>query len=274
MENYISKYNNILNKYNILVEPNKPYINQIGLGDLLFYKLLQNNKIVDKIYINIYTFEKYHNEPINALEFKIQLLNDLSCNYGITNNNKKSSISNLSQLLEKIDNFKLEFNKTLPTFNKKYIVFHTKCRFFENYNYNLLKIILKRFYSKYISKYDIILLGERTFPNTWEGKIHNITTIYDELLELKNNNNVIDMTTDSIYDNLDYNRYINDLNIISNAYCNILCGHGGPFVISVCYSKRNISLFDKRLDDINIKYDNRTKLFYSFEYYLQHINSL
>jgi hypothetical protein len=154
--------------------------------------------------------------------------------------------------------------------NSKYIVFHTKCRFFKSFNYNLLKDMLTKFYNKFRCKYDIIILGEKNFPYTIEVEYHGITTIYNELTLLKQNNNVIDMTTDSIYDNLDIKKYKMDLNTIINAEYNILVGYGGQLCSCLAFN------FDKTISYVEnyiVPFHNnlKQKLYENIENYFQWI---
>lgn len=112
-------------------------------------------------------------------------------------------IENHTQL-EYLTNYKITqtyiYENILNTLNieqqyNNYIIFHTKVRmemssitnFIKN-DLPLLIIFLKNFKT---SK-NIIIIGERNL----EVKIHNIISIYDELLLLKNNNNVIDLSQD------------------------------------------------------------------------------
>ena len=83
-------------------------------------------------------------------------------------------------------------------------------------------------------------MGERIFPNTIEVDIHGITTVYNELMELKNNNDIIDISIENIYSNLDYNNYKNDIKLIKNAKYNICFGLGGQLCTSVLFGKSTI----------------------------------
>jgi len=76
----------VLEKYNIPLESNQKYVTQNGIVDLLIYCALQKQNKIGKIYVNIEHIMNYSNNPENALEFKIQLLLDIGCNFGITKN--------------------------------------------------------------------------------------------------------------------------------------------------------------------------------------------
>jgi len=93
-------------------------------------------------------------------------------------------------------------------------------------------------------------MGEQIFPTTEEVLWHGITTIYDELLELKNNNDVLDVSIKNIYNNLDYDNYKNDVNLIKNAKTNILVGCGGQFCTCLLFGKGLINYKTTELIDM------------------------
>ena len=105
----------------------------------------------------------------------------------------------------------------MKPFEYEYIIFHTKCRFTSNYNYAILKQHMKIFCKNFKTNYKIIILGERHMPSNVESDIHKMTTIYDELLELKSNNDVLDLSIDNIYDNLNFENYCKDMALIHYA---------------------------------------------------------
>lgn len=119
----------------------------------------------------------------------------------------------------------------------EYVIMHTKCRHLSSENYSLLKENVKIFCNIAKFRYRVIIMGEREFPCTIETDAHGITTVYNELLGLKNNNTVDDITVDNIYSNLNYDSYKNDVNIIKNAKYNICFGLGGQFCTSKTFGK-------------------------------------
>ncbi len=121
-----------------------------------------------------------------------------------------------------------------------YVIIHTKCRHLSGENYSLLKENIKSFCNIAKFRYKVIIMGERNFPCTEEVILHGITTVYDELLGLKNNNTINDITVDNIYNNLNYDSYKNDVNIIKNAKYNICFGVGGQFCTSIIFGKSTI----------------------------------
>jgi hypothetical protein len=83
-------------------------------------------------------------------------------------------------------------------------------------------------------------LGERTINGGVEVQTHKITTIYNELLELKNNNDILDLTKYNIYDNLNFEDYEKDMALIHYAKLNILVGHGGQYCNCFCFGKKTV----------------------------------
>jgi hypothetical protein len=114
----------------------------------------------------------------------------------------------------------------------EYVIMHTKCRHLFGENYSLLKENVKLFCNIAKFRYRVIIMGEREFPCTVEVIAHGITTVYNELLGLKNNNNIHDITVDNIYNNLDYDSYKNDVNIISDPETQFV-------VYSIEYGRKN-----------------------------------
>jgi len=252
----------IINKGNIII--------QNGIGDLTLASLLIKNNIIKcPIYNNIhfYISNMYDvNNIFTRFLFNIQLLKKLNTNI-IFYNDPNISYSEWTpklKYLSTIDNLQKYFNFD-RIINDEYIIFHTKCRFHSSFDYNSLKGCIKEFCKNFISKYKIILLGERIIPNNFESRVHKITTIYNELLELKNNNEIIDLTKENIYDNLNFEDYLKDISLIHYANNNISVGHGGQFVSCLLFSKKFISfitpeivpqdIFPKELYSKNLFYD-------------------
>jgi hypothetical protein len=219
-----------------------------GIGDLLLIGIMiKSGKIQTPVYINlfIYISNVYTiGNPTSSLLFNVNLLNKIElCEhvrfyydtdiYYTSKWNKDYSVIQSPQLLHSYFTFH-------TIFEDEYIIFHTKARFVGNFSYFEFKSDLRSFFKKFKSPYKIILLGERTFPSNKEGNIHKISTIYDELLELKNHNDLIDLTKENIYDNLNLEEYINDVNLIHNAKKNIVFGHGGQYCTCFTFSKSTV----------------------------------
>lgn len=80
-----------------------------------------------------------------------------------------------------------------------------------------------------------------------------MTTIYNECIQLKNHNDVLDLTEDYLYNNPKIDLFKRDINIINNAYVNIGVGHGGQFCLNLSFAKNMLYYVPKGLIDFNIK---------------------
>jgi hypothetical protein len=247
-----------------------------GLGDLLYSIISLENKIISSpinISINFFLNQCYDenekkiewNENLEkALEFRLKLISDI-CNHN--ENIKKSDfcfIYNENDIVytnqfkldidySLIKNYKIEnennfFCKSISNIDDEYVIFHTKIRLNSSYDYNMIKKNLKNLFSslKIKKSKKIYLLGERNFKKNYEGNVHNIQTIYDELLELNKNNEVIDLTLDEIYNSLNYDNYKKDISLINKAKWNIIIGHGGHLTSSLLFGK---TIFFSPLDE-------------------------
>lgn len=268
----------LCNKYHIQYSFENRMCHATGIGDILFRLVCFNNNLINEpFYINLMYFTRpyYMTEPINQLEFRFLLINDI-----LKYNNMKKDIikfvfSNCYDIDQNmpynlIENFNLKISHagpprqlgtlgvtpyTSPTIitirdtvtdtvidinSNEYIIFHTKCRHYNGEDYGFLKDSIKTFCKNNKLKYKIIIMGERVFPHTEEVDMHGITTVYNELLELKNNNVIIDISIENIYNNLDYNNYISDIKIIENAKYNICFGLGGQLCTSTIFGNSTI----------------------------------
>jgi hypothetical protein len=233
----------------------KPDIDQscpaLGLGDILFRLLhIQEGLCEPVFYINIHVYKttEFYPNPYDQLKFRIELLKD------ILSNHKTLSMKNV-EFVDKStmyvhQDFRYDELKTLrltllKSFwdnipkkidtSEEYIVFHTKLRLLSFCNYKEIKEKISNLCAGFKSKYKLVILGEQTFPQTLEVNIHGITTIYDQLLKLKDNNNVCDLSEKDIYSNIKYESYKKDLEIIKNAKYNVCIGVGGHFCSSLIF---------------------------------------
>lgn len=241
-----------------------------GIGDILFRMLaIKNNLITEPFYINLNNFTKsyYKMDPINQLEFRIQLILDIIKYNNIDYRMIQFVFSNNSHIDDNIpyhliETFNLKIDDTrknkVNNITEEYIIFHTKCRHNSHENYSILKSKIKQFCINNKSKYKIIIMGERIFPDTEEVEWHGITTVYNELLELKNNNNIVDKSIENIYSNLDYNNYKDDIELIQKAKYNICFGLGGQLCTSTIFGKSTIVYckVDANLNTKNFKKNN------------------
>ena len=254
-----SHYNviHLCKKYNIVPIYTNVICDATGIGDILFRILCIKNKLINCPFnINLVNFTKpyYMSDPINQLEFRMQLIMDLLKYNNIDNNSINFTFSNNMDINTTlpyihINNFKLYIDDvTTYSDTDKYIIFHTKCRHDSTEDYTFLKNKIRTFCKTFKSKYKIYIMGEQIFPITEEVIAHGITTIYNELLELKNHNDVIDISIKNIYNNLDYNNYKKDVFLIKNATYNICFGQGGQLCTSLILGNSTIVYY--KINDV------------------------
>ena len=243
-------------------------ITALGIGDILItFNLLKFKFIKGPIIFNLYHYlvePSWYPEPINAMDFRIKFIKKILTDNNFSEKDIVFVVYNSKYLNchnNELKNFlskeywslNLSIDKTLPSniLPGKYIVFHTKFRMFAGYEYNKVKEIMKTFYQNLKFNMPLVLLGEQEMVDSIEAVHHGITTIYNELLQLKIHNIVIDLTKKIIYNTLDINEYIYDINIIKNAYKNILIGCGGQFCSCLTFNGNNtITFIDKDCDAI------------------------
>lgn len=271
-----SKYTNILKKMDIQRMLEKynicPKIDHtkrgraMGLGDIMFnIRSIKLGLLPPKLPINISCFVFYDN-PANALEFRIRFLKELVEQNDLPEDTVEYIESNQLEVDQHYEwsrmtynNLNLQVPPLPPSFeNKKYIVIHTKCRHTNKLNYDLLKQIIKDVFSSLKVHVPIVLLGEQIFPNNFEHQVHGITTVYNELLSLKNLNTIIDLTKPSIYDTLDYDEFKKDCSIMMGASLNIHFGMGGALSTCMNFCKKTIA-FIPDYDSIDIEKRRNTR---------------
>ncbi len=253
---------NILDKYEIeAVDPKFPIFVHYGLGDLLFMIILQRQNKIDRLNFNLVYFDAdlcgYFDEPLNALEFRMQLLKDFNVDVGYMYlDNIKDNKTNINDLIKSIDNYNINNIATFESLNyinTPYIIFHTKLRLDADAteNIDLVKEYVTEVLTGFVSKYKIVILGERDFTckDIYVNKC--ITTIYEELMILSEKNDILDLTDDSIHNNLDYERLKYAIGIIQGAECNFTFGWGGSFCLSLIFGKKCITYIDQ-IDYSNI----------------------
>lgn len=230
-----------------MVEICYPY----GIGDLIILKQysLKNNINIEKILINK-SLLKYRLNGDNYFKFVKKFINNLfkNCEIILLENEKKTvEIKNIHNSLKiynlyDLYNFKHNYENTLIN-NKKYIIIHTKFRFDNKKNSDLfienIMPILKNFFNNLRTKYKIIIAGEKEAEKNYENNILNVQTIYNLLENLKQENDVIDITSNMISSNNDINNFENELHIINKASANITFGHGGSYVMCNSFCDKN-----------------------------------
>jgi hypothetical protein len=255
---------------------------QTGIGDILYIGLLLKNKLIDfPLYINLSTFinNPYRlNNPLQNFTFTVDLLNliydenEIVFFYdnNITYTSWEDKIINVKHNLILQNKFNF-----VNLFNKEYIVFHTKCRFSSNFNYNELKHNIYNFCKKFKTKYQIIIWGEQIMPSNFETDVLKITTIYEELKQLNNNNEVLDLTQENIYDNLNIENYLKLINVYNKSRLNIFCGvSGGNLASCICFGTNSICFNSKSSFDYVLNNNNMCNNLKICETYVDFFSSI
>lgn len=265
--------------------------NAMGIGDILWNILhLQNHIWKPPMYINLFYFTNnyYYPNPKNALLFRLELLHEILSTHTTLNKshvvffigtNYNSEQYNTKYRYDKLLKFQIDANIKFPEYNdNNYIIFHTKLRLQVNANYAQVIANIEKMCKNFKSRYKIYILGERYMPETKESNYVGITTIYKQLMYLKNHNVVIDKTIDNIYNNLDYTSFKSDISICKGAIYNIHIGYGGQFSFSLIFAKNIIQYVPNISQDseINLFLKNPNLLnykgftnFYEFTQYVQ-----
>ncbi len=243
----------VLEEYKIkLSEPKYPTYIQYGMGDILFLIILQKQGNFGVINFNLAYFNKsicnYFTNPCNALEFRIKMFLelDVKVNYMYIDNVWTNGAT-IDNLIKGITDYKLKYFPISQTIiGKPYIIFHTKARLGSDVKIRLpiVKEYVKNILSEFKSKYQIVLMGERDSFSTEKLCQACIDTFYEEMLTLKKNNDIIDLTSKSIHDNLNFEDWRNHVSIIKNAECNFIFGWGGSFCLSLIFGKKCLTYID------------------------------
>ena len=227
-----------------------------GIGDLLIYK---NNSPNEKVFYNIKHLIDYKPFPDNLIniKFNIELLLKLFEKKNVHIFYNKHVVIRPSNFNEIYHTNMINYFNIKKMYNFKYIIIHTKVRF--GFNSEKLvfdtKLKLRNFFSNFIFKYKILILGERKLDeNSATKAIPAMTTIYDECMLLKNNNDIIDLTEEKMYNTPDMTIFERDIGLINNAEYNIGVGHGGQFCFNLFFSKKSIYYCPPGL--INFKIQN------------------
>ena len=236
----------------------------LGIGDLLILKMIQisNNLDINNININqdlVFTFSENYEQKIKFITHFIEFLFP-TAKYSINDNNYKIRNNYIYDSINKsrIINFKNKYSD--------YIIFHTKMRhdgLIDKFNEEILSD-LNLFLRNFKTTKTILILGERNIGQNVETKLHKTFSLYNSLLLLRQNNDIIDLTNEVLTcGNPEFDNFLTEVEIINKSLCNITFGIGGPFNICKAFSKNNIpfipfyklSIYKTTLDDFNDKYD-------------------
>ena len=263
------KINHLCNQYGFYISniDDNMFSCALGLGDLSRLLACLKYNIIDKpLHINLGLFFVYYYNPINYIDFRLRLIKNI-----IDSNNidKSKVIFYYNELIKpckgqigftdyidckQIKNIKLNFNTKINLDNEgeEYIIFHTKARFHINKEKVVQDLkVFERFISTFKSKYKIYILGEKQIHRGNAEVLISpdiITQIYDVLINLSNNNNIEDQTINTLLDNLDYDNFEKDIQLIQNAKYNIHFGDGGSMNYSMIFGKHNTIVYNRDME--------------------------
>ena len=214
-----------------------------GLGDLLIEKFRHISSPISppisKIYVNREMLIKHRGHPEEAEKTYVWLAKRLFPNANIVI--KNSSFSERSPLLMPITKtrclecFSDILSRPLNITKSPYIVIHTKVRNdYDHYQENVFNLLMKWLREnreKLLSKYQVVILGEREIENNVESRIHNIRSIYKPLIESLGRERVLDLTENQLYSNGNIEILERDIQIMNKADLNLFFGIGGPLNI-------------------------------------------
>jgi hypothetical protein len=104
-------------------------------------------------------------------------------------------------------------------------------------------------------------------------------SIYDNLIFLNNNNNIIDLTYDYGFFQNNFDSFLYDIELINKADCNIIIGLGGSLQLIQSFSKNNLCYICGEIDHISIQkilesYEKcNQSIYYSIDNFLNKINN-
>ena len=221
----------------------------LGIGDLLIIKMKEvtNKFYLKNININVKMIEEYSDNYEIKLDNCKNLIAFLFPYCNISTNNGPCDYYILDKYPLKqtyIYNF---INKNLINIDNKYsdyIIFHTKCRhdhLMDRFQNEFIES-LNKFFENFTTKKTILIIGEKFIGINLETKIHKTISLYENLLVLKKNNNVIDLTYDILTcGNKNFDNFLFDIELINKADCNITFGIGGPLTLCKAFSEKNVS---------------------------------
>jgi hypothetical protein len=219
----------------------------LGIGDLLLIKMKEiSNKLeITQININLKLLKEYSGNYENKLRFTSELiaflfphchihLNEGPCDFQIFDHYSLNQTCVYDHINHNV-NFDNKYND--------YIIFHTKCRDDQVMNkYNEILPSLNAFLDNFYTTKTILILGEKIIGDNYETRVHKTISLHGNLLRLKNNNKVIDLTFDVLTDgNANFDSFLHDVELINKATCNVTFGIGGPFNLCKAFSERNVS---------------------------------
>jgi hypothetical protein len=158
-----------------------------------------------------------------------------------------------------------------------YICIHTKLRhdgLIDRFKSEILHELVL-FLTSFKTDKTILLVGERNIGKNLETVMHKTMSLYNELLCLKPNNNVVDLTVNELTEgNTNFDHFKSDIETINKSYCNITFGIGGPFLLCSAFSKKHIAFIpflDNSPYHVNVLCNNICQTVPDFKQLLEHL---
>lgn len=245
------------------------FISAIGIGDLFIYKsqinyAFENNQYKKFIFLPLnfiekitkYRYNEYYNNFYNPL-FKI-IFNDLMPDsvelqetfldkkeFGELQTPLKLLKHQLFPTNKNFNNLNLYLDK-LPKIDGKYIIINTKYRLI-NVN-SIIKNIENIFNLLLETNLPIYILGEQNINMAEEYNNQSIKGLYGSFYNFIPKF-ILQKVNDLSFDKIDTSpnsltRFLNDLNIVKNAYCSVSFGGGGAFCYSLYLNKNPLGMID------------------------------
>jgi len=222
----------------------------LGIGDLIVVKMIEvsNNLYIQHININDNLIKMYSSNYASKLKFIKGIVGFLFPDATYEVNNTKIDFSSFQQRYSihpvyLYDEINTSMIKQMGGIAEDSIVFHTKLRhdrlIDKIYQHILPELIV--WLTSFKTTKKIIIVGERTIGVNLETSTHNTKTIYNELLLLRNNNTVIDLTKEQLTEGGDFDEFLYDIDIIHTCACNVTFGVGGSLALTSAFSKNNIA---------------------------------
>ncbi len=219
----------------------------IGIGDLLIYAstLIEvNRQSYTCLMLNNKLLATYRNNSKDYQLFINQLLDQLKIQCEWTDLPNTTTTPQLMTQY-KIKDITISKNYICQHFNlqksilceyPKYLLFHTKCRSFFDYEG------IKTFCKDFKTTLPIVIIGERQTSNNKENQILHVECLYNIFnTQLRSNNQIIDLSVGDIQNHPSLPTFEKDLAIIHNAESNLIFGQGGNLVMSCYFAKHFIA---------------------------------
>jgi hypothetical protein len=222
----------------------------LGIGDIILVKMksLHHDLTIKKININTQLIKNHSSDYKRKIIFIKNFVSLLFPSADVEANKKTPDFIHFKRTYS-LKHFYLYPCLTKLSFPSipynDYICFHTKFRHDQLIDKTYSKVIpdLIDFCMTFKTTKTIILTGEKRIAVNCETTQHKTRSLYNELLCLNKNNNVIDLTCDELTEgNPNFDAFINDIELINKSCCNITFGIGGNFCLCSAFSNNHLAM--------------------------------